>query len=53
MKPVELKNVFALTKNQMLPLKARLTTSRKRFRPSSPKQQRPLPKKIQEINKES
>lgn len=52
MKPIKLKNVFALTKDQMLPLNARLT-ARAQFRPISTKQQGPLPKQIQKINKES
>lgn len=52
MKPVKLQNVFALTKNQMLPLNARMK-ARAQYRPTPSKQQSPLPKKIQEINKES
>lgn len=52
MKPVKLTNVFALTKNQMLPLNQRLK-ARLRFRPAPQKQKGPLPEKIQEINKEN
>jgi|GEM_PF-4879168 hypothetical protein len=52
MKPIKLTNVFAFTKNQMLPINARLKT-RTPFRPTSSKYKGLLPKKIQEINKES
>lgn len=52
MKPIKLKNVFAITKDQMLPLNARLT-ARAQFRPIEPKQKGHLPKQILKINKES